>query len=166
MRPSCLCPKGTPWSLTVETLILSLLSSPGDWLTSVCHHTKSNTYCPRSTVSDKNHTHLKVYRASYVGNIGDKMLRGMNSGLYFQTNKVLLFGEVLILKPKKKHLFVWTFFCGTTRVWKDFVLVLLLCRQFLVVERTVILFSYWMKCLVWMLFIWEDILYMAYFLST
>lgn len=30
------------------------------------------------------------------------MLRGVNSGLYFQSNKVLLFGEVLILKPKKK----------------------------------------------------------------
>lgn len=45
------------------------------------------------------------------------MLRGMNSGLYFQTNKVLLFGEVLILKPKKKkkQLFVWNFFCGTTQ---------------------------------------------------
>lgn len=30
------------------------------------------------------------------------MLREMNSGLYFQTNKVLLFGEVLVLKPPKK----------------------------------------------------------------
>lgn len=99
------------------------------------------------------------------------MLRGMNSGLYFQTNKVLLFGEVLILKPKEKNkkktsfclnLLLWY----NTKVWKDFVLVLLLCRQFLVVERTVILFSYRMKCLVWMLFIWGDILYMAYFQST
>lgn len=44
----------------------------------------------------------EVYRVSDVDSIGDKMLRGMNSGLYFQTNKVLLFGEVLILKPKKK----------------------------------------------------------------
>lgn len=43
------------------------------------------------------------------------MLRGMNSGLYFQTNKVLLFGEVLILKPKKKKGFVRNFFCGTTQ---------------------------------------------------
>lgn len=52
-----------------------------------------------------------------------------------------------------------------TKVWKGFVLVLLLCRQFLVVERTVILFSYWMKCLVWMLFIWGDILYMGEYFS-
>lgn len=95
------------------------------------------------------------------------MLRGVNSGLYFQTNKVLLFGEVLILKPKKKKRFCPKFLLWYhTKVWNDFVLVLLLCRQFLVVERTVILFSYWMKCLVWMLFIWEDILYMAYFQST
>lgn len=84
----------------------------------------------------------------------------MNSGLYFQTNKVLLFGEVLVLKPKKKKKKTFSL------KRKDFVLVLLLCRQFLVVERTVILFSYWMKCLVWMLFIWGDILYMAYFQST
>lgn len=30
------------------------------------------------------------------------MLRGMNSGLYFQTNKVLLFGKVLKTKKKEK----------------------------------------------------------------
>lgn len=44
----------------------------------------------------------EVYRVSFVDSNGDKMLRGMNSGLYFQNNKVLLFGEVLVLKPKKK----------------------------------------------------------------
>lgn len=75
------------------------------------------------------------------------MLRGANSGLYFQTNRVLLLGEVLSLKPKKP--FVGNFFCGTTqKSEKIFVLVLLLCRQFLVGERTVILFSYLTKCLV------------------
>lgn len=46
-------------------------------------------------------THQNVYRASYVCGIWDKKLRGLNSGLYFQTYKVLLFGEVLVLKPKK-----------------------------------------------------------------
>lgn len=30
------------------------------------------------------------------------MLRGMNSGFYFQNNKVLVFGEVLIVEPKEK----------------------------------------------------------------
>lgn len=49
----------------------------------------------------------------------------MNSGLFFQTNKVLLFGEVLILKPKKKkksfclELLLWYH----TKVRTDFVLV-------------------------------------------
>lgn len=44
-----------------------------------------------------------VYSASYVDNVGDKMLRGLNSGLYYQT---VLFGEVLILN-QKNYLLLW-----------------------------------------------------------
>lgn len=120
----------------------SLLSSPGDWLPSECHQKKTkkpNTKYPRSTVFDKNHPRKSTEHLTLI--ILGTILRGMNSGLYFQTNMVLLFGEVLVLKPKKEKKsrnFLWY----NTKVWKDFVLILLLCRQFLVVERTVILFSY------------------------
>lgn len=40
----------------------------------------------------------------------------MNSGLYFQTNKVLLFGEVLVLKPKKQQKKNNNFFSETSFV--------------------------------------------------
>ncbi|MEQ2220919.1 hypothetical protein ILYODFUR_010496 [Ilyodon furcidens] len=56
----------------------------------------SQDYC----VSQK--PHQKVYRASLVNSIGDKILRGMNSALYFQIGKLLLFSKVLIFKPKAK----------------------------------------------------------------
>ncbi|MED6273405.1 hypothetical protein CHARACLAT_005995 [Characodon lateralis] len=57
----------------------------------------SQDYC----VSQK--PHQKVYRASLVNSIGDKILRGMNSALYFQIGKLLLFSKVLIFKPKAKE---------------------------------------------------------------
>lgn len=81
-----------------------------------------------------------------VENIGDKTekkkkLRGMNSGLYFfQTNQHLC----LFFKPKKEK--IRNVFGGKHKNLREkkkgFVLVLLLCRQILLVERTVIPFSY------------------------
>lgn len=50
----------------------------------------------------KTKRHQKVYRESLVHSIGDEILRELNSGRYFQI-KVLLFGEVLFLKPKEKR---------------------------------------------------------------
>lgn len=84
-----------------------------------------------------------------------KKLRGMNSGLYFrnQLTFVLFFNT----KKEKNLILLWwqTQESGEKKVLS---FVLLLCRQFLLVERTVILFSYWMKkCLVWMLFIYGEI---------
>lgn len=145
----------------------SLLSSPGDWLPSECHQKRKKT-----TLNIPGALCLTKTTPESVQSILSWLYWGQNAkrnelwSLVSNQQRFTIRWSACFKTKKKKKKILKLLLWYNTKVWTDFVLVLLLCRQFLVVERTVILFSYWMKCLVWMLFIWGDILYMTYFQST